>query len=316
MIRLRVSKFCSRLLKMGNIFTEIRPQEKVTKFLDLQVQLLYVLGLFRLPPRVTHNSKHDFHCLHTLYMGFVFTFFAIFLVFNTLCVYIDSSQNFADFFTKSVENLGVTFLFFEIIIFNKNAEGIMRILSLMNKFDFTRNKRIFYIFRKLERLAFVIFVVSIMFVALSVFIGPILPIEGNKEVVQKVHGFKYPLNRLPLRLWLPFLDPSEPYLFHIILSLEMYLGLLCITVGLMNATFYPFILLHLCGQHFVLSNQLKLLGKSTLYIPRRRTCSRSYRHHLKKECEIREMKKCIIFHQKLVHFRALVSLMSISTAYC
>lgn len=298
----------SRLLKMRNLFTKIRPEDKTTTFLDLILKVLHVLGMFRLPPRdsTTQRKTTGFY---KLYMTFVFTFYALSIVLNILCVIFHASQSFGEFLVKSMETLGVIFIFLEIILLNKKAEVILRILSLVKKFEFIGREKVFYISRRLEQFTSILFLVMILCSCIPRYMSPLLSIsESEEEILKKTYALKNPQYRLPLCLWLPCVDTSEPVVFRILYLVEMYLGLYWIALGFVAASFFPFIFLHLCGQHFVLSSRLKLLGRPTVYFPRGARYSRSYCDRLRQQYEIKQMKRCILFHQKLVSFRTLVSL--------
>lgn len=303
------------VVKMREKFA--RQEQKVTQFLDLILKLVALLGLFSLPSKNPQKS----HPI-TVYMKFVFVFYAIFLICNISCLVRCSSKNLVEFLLIIMETCGMTFVFIEVVVLNLRRKNVLELLDRMNKFDITSSKTIFANCRKAERVIFFIFG-SLIFFSVSVkFVNPFFSIsETEAEYVQLIYGLKHPQNRLPLCLSLPYVDTSEPRYFWFLYALELYWALLVFSLGLVEALFFPFILLHLAGQHLVLSKQLRALGKQHVYlrkphyIPQTR-CSRIYQDGLKRRRDLLEMRKCIVFHQKTVKFRALVSNFFPSITYC
>ncbi|KAL1459610.1 hypothetical protein WDU94_011574 [Cyamophila willieti] len=183
-----------------------------------------------------------------------------------------------------------------------NGSGVLKLIDLMKKFDVTSYPIIFTNSRRLERLTFFSYVGSVFIIMLLKVSYPFVPIsDAEYEHVQTIYGYKYPQNRLPQCWVIPYVDLSVPRWFIPLYLSQLYF----IPLFLVNATvilLFPFILLHLVGQHIVLSYKLMSLGKSPIGIHSRH--SRSHQK-IREAREKFELKKCIHIHQQLLHFRAL-----------
>uniref|UniRef100_A0A8D8S8S3 Uncharacterized protein n=1 Tax=Cacopsylla melanoneura TaxID=428564 RepID=A0A8D8S8S3_9HEMI len=173
-------------------------------------------------------------------------------------------------------------------------------------------------------LVFVIITLSVMLLRCAITFFPINAQEYAH--IQSVYGHKYPQNQLPQFLYIPRLDTngpnwsvssvdtSEPYWFAVLYLAEVYWAVLIVSMSTTFSVIVPFILLHFVGQHFVLSDKLRSLGKLSVgpnllkpppMGPRHRL--RHYREEQKKvHRDLTQVRQCIVDHQKLVEFRALV----------
>uniref|UniRef100_A0A8D8SSM8 Odorant receptor n=1 Tax=Cacopsylla melanoneura TaxID=428564 RepID=A0A8D8SSM8_9HEMI len=197
----------------------LKNENRVTKYLHLQLKLLSVLGLFKSTKSSTASSA-----LHQFHMGFSFTFFATFLTLTYICAVTKSSKEFAEFSNIIFELIGMAMLFFQTVLLNSRRSGLIELLEKMDKFDLNSHRTIFIAVRRLERLAFFVLYGGIGFVVLLKFSVPFFPIDARSAAhVQSIYGFKYPQNRLPMCLGLPFVDTSEPSWFYVLYMLEILL---------------------------------------------------------------------------------------------
>ncbi|KAL1463421.1 hypothetical protein WDU94_015172 [Cyamophila willieti] len=164
---------------------------------------------------------------------------------------------------------------------------------------------------------------------------PFIPItEAEDAHVKVIYGLKYPQNRLVQCWYIPGVDTSEPSWFIPLYLIQLYFMVLFVVVTSIMFLF-PFILLHLIGQHIVLSYKLKCLGKSlpiwsksfrkspmednlksfskshkfTGELQNDSSRNRWNRHQMKKAArdhDTIEVRHCIVFHQQLLRFRALL----------
>uniref|UniRef100_A0A8D9E4F0 Uncharacterized protein n=1 Tax=Cacopsylla melanoneura TaxID=428564 RepID=A0A8D9E4F0_9HEMI len=198
----------------------LKNENRVTKYLHLQLKLLSVLGLFKSTKSSTASSA-----LHQFHMGFSFTFFATFLTLTYICAVTKSSKEFAEFSNIIFELLGMTLLFCQAVVLNTRRPALIELLKKMEKFDLNSQRMIFTTYRRLERLAFFVYYAAICFMFLLKFSIPFFPIDARSAAhVQSIYGFKYPQNRLPQCLALPFVDTSEPKWFYVLYVLEIYAG--------------------------------------------------------------------------------------------
>ncbi|KAL1449585.1 hypothetical protein WDU94_002077 [Cyamophila willieti] len=269
----------------------------MTRYLDLQLRLLRLLGLFNLPFSHRYSSM-----LHRIYMRFTFTFFAVMLTASSLGAMIKLSQDFIVFFTVLMESIALLMVFTEVIFLNLKRKDLFKLLSQMKKFNITTRPNIFITCRKLERILWFAMYGIVLFVITIKFVSPFLPISNEEAAhLQALYGFSHPQNRLPHFLWLPFLDTSKPLWFTLFYFVNLYWVALDFALGTTEAVFFPSILLHLVGQHLVLSGHLKMLGKS----PPGKS-SRSFQDPLKKAYDLFHVRKCIVIHRRLLNFRTLV----------
>uniref|UniRef100_A0A8D8Z814 Odorant receptor n=1 Tax=Cacopsylla melanoneura TaxID=428564 RepID=A0A8D8Z814_9HEMI len=277
-------------------------KEKVSTYLDHQLSLLRFLGLFKLADDILVRPYR--HLLQKIYIRFTFTYSIILLTLSYLCILFRASNSFIEVFKNLVETVAVSTLCMDIMLLNIKNTELLRLLDKMNTFDVTSKKSIYSNARKIERLIYVCYCVLIGFAMGIKYVIPFLPISSQHATfVQKVYGFKYPQKRLPMCLWIPYIDTSEPLWFPLFYLIEMYSAVLWFGLAITDALFYPFILLHFCGQHLVLASKLKNLGRSSVR-PRMRTLRRTLcDNRLREEQEIFEVKKCILFHRKLCSFR-------------
>ncbi|KAL1460894.1 hypothetical protein WDU94_012830 [Cyamophila willieti] len=289
---------------MSDKFTpKSKRREKVTKYLDLQLNVLRILGLFKLADsKLSHPYRY---LLQKIYIRFTFTFSAILLTSGYLCILLRASKDFIEVFKILVETIVITSLLCETLMLMGRNSQLLKLLDLINKFDVTSNRSLFNTARKLEALTLLMYGLLVGFSTLSKYVEPFLSIN-DKEYAhrQYVYGFKNPRNKLPMCLWIPKIDTSELKWFPLIYIIEMYSAILWNSLAITTALFYPFILLHFCTQYLILSRQLKSLGQTTLLLPPSRYLG--YDHdRLKRNTEILQMKKCIVFHRRLVDFRLL-----------
>ncbi|KAL1459190.1 hypothetical protein WDU94_011197 [Cyamophila willieti] len=266
-----------------------------------------MLGLFQFPSNLLNRTSKFQPCLRQLYKWFVIFYLGIIVILSYFCVLFKSSKEFIEFFSTFTELGGATLICIEIIILNLKRRELFELLSRMNKFDLKSNKSVAFC-RRLERIFFFMINGNLIFVIILKFAEPFFPISyKSAQDIQSIYGLKYPQNRLPICLWLPFIDTSEPVCFYILYSIELYYGLLTFVLSTNAALFYPLIMFHLIGQHFVLAGQLKALGKTQLRKDSRvrPKPSNQERQRLKRLHDVLEMKECIVFHQKLLEFRVL-----------
>uniref|UniRef100_A0A8D9E5H6 Uncharacterized protein n=1 Tax=Cacopsylla melanoneura TaxID=428564 RepID=A0A8D9E5H6_9HEMI len=198
----------------------LKNENRVTKYLHLQLNLLSMLGLFK-----STKSSNGSSALHQFHMGFSFTFFATFLTLTYICAVTKSSKEFAEFSNIIFELLGMTLLFCQAVVLNTRRPALIELLKKMEKFDLNSQRMIFTTYRRLERLAFFVYYAAICFMFLLKFSIPFFPIDARSAAhVQSIYGFKYPQNRLPMCLGLPFVDTSEPKWFYVLYVLEIYAG--------------------------------------------------------------------------------------------
>uniref|UniRef100_A0A8D9B4A8 Odorant receptor n=1 Tax=Cacopsylla melanoneura TaxID=428564 RepID=A0A8D9B4A8_9HEMI len=201
----------------------LKNENRVTKYLHLQLNLLSMLGLFKSTKSSTRSSSTWHQQLH---MVFSFTFFATLLTLTFVCVVTKSSKEFAEFSNIIFELLGMTLLFCQAVVLNTRRPALIELLKKMEKFDLNSQRMIFTTYRRLERLAFFVLYGGIGFVVLLKFSVPFFPIDARSAAhVQSIYGFKYPQNRLPQCLALPFVDTSEPSWFYVLYMLEIYAGI-------------------------------------------------------------------------------------------
>ncbi|KAL1464474.1 hypothetical protein WDU94_004120 [Cyamophila willieti] len=215
-----------------------------------------------------------------------------------------------------MEIVCVSTILIDIILLNMKNTELLKLLDLMNSFDVTSRRSVFNDARKYERVVFVSYCVLIGFASAISFLLPFISLSDEKyEFFQQIYGFKYPQNRLPTCLWIPYIDTSEPRWFTLFYTIEIYTAILWPALAITYALFYPFILLHLSGQYKVLSSKLKILGRSSVCpaseihsfpIIRKVLLNKTLREkRMKRTQEIFEVKKCILFHRRLLSFRTL-----------
>uniref|UniRef100_A0A8D9AK47 Uncharacterized protein n=1 Tax=Cacopsylla melanoneura TaxID=428564 RepID=A0A8D9AK47_9HEMI len=273
--------------------------EKVTKFLYLQLTIITVLGLFNLPG--TQPSVKYVPSLYKIYMGFTFGFFGTFLTLWSLCAAIKASKDFVEFFLILYEVVSVISMFVEIIFLSMNRVNFLKLLGKMKKFDVTTYPIILIKSSQLEHWTMLCYVGSVFMLMLVKCGYPFFTIDEEEcNHIQEIYGYKYPQNRLPICVWIPYVDTSEPRWFIPLYILELHVFLLSFASTVVYMMF-PFIILHLVGQHIVLSYNLHCLGKSPMG-----TNSRQYHSQAKKSREVFQVRKCIVFHQRLLDFRAQV----------
>ncbi|KAL1464473.1 hypothetical protein WDU94_004119 [Cyamophila willieti] len=280
-------------------------QKEVTKYLKLQLDVLRVLGLFKLSrSEISHPYRFQ---LQKIYITFTYTLSTIVLTLGYLCAFLKASKNFSELFKSLVEIVCVSTILIDIILLNMKNTELLKLLDLMNSFDVTSRRSVFNDARKYERVVFVSYCVLIGFASACSFLLPFLPLSNEKcEFFQQIYGFKYPQNRLPTCLWIPYIDTSEPRWFTLFYTIEIYTAILWIGLAITDALFYPFILLHLSGQYKVLSSKLKILGRSSMCAASKWTLLKTLREkRMKRTQEIFEVKKCILFHRRLLSFRTL-----------
>uniref|UniRef100_A0A8D8TH01 Uncharacterized protein n=1 Tax=Cacopsylla melanoneura TaxID=428564 RepID=A0A8D8TH01_9HEMI len=240
-LRSVISGIRNKLMKIIQIIhcRFLKDENRVTKYLNIELKLLSMVGLFQLPNSLPGQSTLQWgtgnsiaqsvtnarSTLYKLYMGFSFSFYATFLILIYICILTKSSKEFIEFFTAMVELLGMTMIFAELIIFNSNRSKLIDLLERMDKFDVRSQGRIFTSCRRLERLIWFGCKSGLVLMFLLKFSVPFFPIDAQSAAhVQSIYGFKYPKNRLPLCLGIPFVDTSEPKWFYVLYVLEIYAG--------------------------------------------------------------------------------------------
>ncbi|KAL1458660.1 hypothetical protein WDU94_008791 [Cyamophila willieti] len=155
-------------------------------------------------------------------------------------------------------------------------------------------------------------------------LNPFFPISSKEYAhVHRIYEYQYPQNRLPQCLWIPYMDTSQPSCFRVLYVMEIYSATLGYAMATTEALFVPFVLLHLVGQHFVLSGKLKSLGttppSSVRVTPGLGVSGRGVKSsyqgpgvsrqginpysYQKREHEVAQVRQCILYHKQLIEFR-------------
>uniref|UniRef100_A0A8D9B7P8 Odorant receptor n=1 Tax=Cacopsylla melanoneura TaxID=428564 RepID=A0A8D9B7P8_9HEMI len=293
----------------------VTKEERVTKYLDFQLNLLNKFGLFNLPgSQLCGLSFRYSNTLFMYYMGFAFVFYGLFSLLSILCIVVYVAKDFVEFFTVNMEVVSVLMVFVEIVLLNMKRDELLMLLNRMNSFDVTTDPKIFTISRRIEKWTWICYGSLVFSIVIIKFSMPLFPISSNQyEHFQRIYELKNPQNKLPLCLWVPSVDTSEPVVYNVMYFMEFYPGITGSTMAVMETIFVPFVVLHLVGQHFVLSSQLKMLGKTSMEEnskasrPPMGENSKKARKEVKAAQEIFQIRKCILFHQNLIQFRSLVS---------
>lgn len=266
--------------------------------MDLMLKTLSMIGLYHLPgTKATLFRK--------IYMGFTFLFCGLTLVSMYLCAVLRTAKDIVELFKALMETVGMTYLSVQIVFLNVKRNEIHELLRSLNTFDITSNRKIFTISRKLERLTFYLFGSLITFLPFLMLCSPFLPVSDKQlEHVKEIFELENPRLRLPYCLYIPYLDTSQPFWFTTLYLLQMYSAIYWVSLGIAEVLLTPFILMHLTGQYLILSQKLKTLGKTTTV--GNQTQSRHYAS--KKARDIFETRNSIMMHQKLVRFRAQVTI--------
>lgn len=286
-----------KVKNVGNLFRiqTIRPG-KVTKFMDSLLKLLNALGLFKSPGR--RQSPYS-HLLQSFYMGFAQGQFAFCLVLIYSCTFVCSSKDFLEFFTLLMEVTCMTMILTEVLLLNTKRAQLLKLLERINKFDVASYPSPLMKYHWLEQFTWLFYGGFTFVTYLIKFVGVFIPITAEEvEHTRRIYGLKYPQNRLPVCMWIPYVDTSEPRYYVPLYLQELYMATLGFSMVMTSALLIPFIILHLVGQHLVLCRWLESLGKNCV--------GAGPGSRLQDAYDVYQMRRCIVLHRRLLDFRSQV----------
>ncbi|KAI5692133.1 hypothetical protein M8J76_011561 [Diaphorina citri] len=231
---------------------------RLTRLLKTLLKLYHLFGIISLPSYHAQSWKSKVHRFYSRCVIFLNNT-------GTVCVlsstFIYSVHDEAEFVQKLFEMCMVLFLLLEINLFRASLGELLELVHhLENVSCKSHMKAVLLRKRQDGRLIYlVVYAFVIMCTALQ--IVPLLPKSPEElETNRRIYNLSHPNNVLPVPMYIPLVDTSEPQMYPCMYVLNMYLCVLTMFNGIASNVTFPLLVHLILLQYEVLSNYIRQIG--------------------------------------------------------
>lgn len=291
------------------------------KILRKLLTIFHYTGLVSLPGFYAMEQANR---LHRLYKNLTHALCVLAMLSNMASTVIYSIKEQPEFLMKSIDNIGSLLLFVELYLNNLHLSELIALVHQVEKLTL-HDPKVLKRCQRQEKIFFYTFITLLFASFASLFVESVIPLPQEEiDFLARIYDRKHPENRLPVNMWIFYIDTSDPAYFYYIYIFETYFLGLAFILGINLFTFCPIILIYLSGQYYILEKCLVQLGSTTnqenglvhytdlwnnKFIvlssqcqsgKKGRTQSTVRQHALHDVLQIKQM---VIFHQKLIELQ-------------
>ncbi|KAI5753587.1 uncharacterized protein LOC113472811 [Diaphorina citri] len=286
--------------------------------------ILHYAGLYSLP---NHHRQHWLNIVQFCYSCFAYICMGLFSISITLNVFIYAIHDTAEFLQRLFEMIGIVAYTTQIFITNIRLTRVFNMYALMGR-TFTISDVSIYEKHKAKESRIMKCILCLcvgMWVTLLA--QPFVdPPERVLVLMKSVYHAKPPYRRLPVLLWLPFIDINDWTVYSILYMLEAFASTLFFSALYQVVNFEVMFSTPLAGQFEMLSQFITMIGGQHQNSVGQRIYYTDIRHNiswtesqldtwdrtkpygnLRKEMmktyEVEFVRQVIRRHQELVHFK-------------
>ncbi|KAI5713165.1 hypothetical protein M8J76_006775 [Diaphorina citri] len=306
---------------------------KPTFYLRKLLTILHLFGLLRLP---NYYDEQWQSTLHLFYWGCTHSVMSVAILSNITSTFVYSTRNLAEFLQRLFESISFCGYYYETVLLNIKLTQLLSILDKLDNSFCTVQSKMFWKCKREERTlmigCFILVINTILATFIEAFFLPLDEVDRAliKTIYNRQHGRKLPVN-----LYVPGIDISEPMYFLICSFFTVYLAGLLVVLGTVCFCNFPLFVMNVELQIRVLSRYVRMIGKihqnpqgdvirytniinDEYVLQRRHEISRSYFHDMDKIVSSRDLEKyqhgymnyeelftrqIFKFHQKLLLLR-------------